>query len=68
MTVFKFKVPAAKSIIGLVPVKFIFEANVVVFVTVRLLMVDVARVEAPFTLKLPEVIWLPVVVALPETS
>ena len=48
--------PEVKSIIGFVPVKFIFEASVVVFVTVRLLMVDVARVEAPLTLKLPEII------------
>lgn len=41
--------PVVKSIIGFVPVKFIFEASVVVFVTVRLLMVVVAKEEMPFT-------------------
>lgn len=65
LTVLKFRVPVIKSIIGFVPVKFKLDARVVVLVTVRLLMVDVARVEAPLTLKLPETTWLPVVVALP---
>ena len=68
LTVFKFKVPVIKSIIGFVPVKFKLDISVVVFVTVRLLMVEVARVEEPVTLKLPEMTWLPVVVALPPTD
>ena len=54
--VLKFKVPVIKSIIGFVPVKFRLDASVVVFVTVRLLTVDVARVEVPLTLKLPEIV------------
>ena len=54
--VLKFKVPVIKSIIGFVPVKFRLDASVVVFVTVRLLIVVVARPDVPFTLKLPEIV------------
>ena len=67
LTVFKYKVPVVKSIIGFVPVKFKLDASVVVLVTVRLLIVDVAKFEMPFTLKLPVTVWLPVVVAFPVT-
>ena len=45
--------PVVKSMTGFVPVRLIFEANVVVFVTVRLLIVVVARVELLPTLNVP---------------